>query len=113
MDELFLQPQPSPPERSRPPYIGPEEPLISQGHALERVQKTAPVIGQHLGILDSLAGPVLVPARDVELGALEGNELVTQAFPDKDGPVVLVDNGFLILQESGQRLRVDQVVEKG
>lgn len=39
----------------------------------------------------------MVPARDVVLRGLEGDELVAEALLDEDGAVVLVDDGFLVL----------------
>ena len=72
-------------------------PLITQGHALKLIQQSAPVVGQHLCVLDSLAGPVLVPAADVVYRILENDEFVADAVLYKDGTVVLVDNGLLVL----------------
>lgn len=70
---------------------------LPKGHALQLIQQTAPVVGQHLGVLDSLARPVLVPAADVVLRRLERDELVADALLDENGPVVLLNNRFLVL----------------
>lgn len=74
--------------------------LVSQGYALKLVEEPAPVIRQHLRVLDALLGPVLVPPRDVVLSGLEGDELVADALLDEDGAVVLVDDGLLVLLRS-------------
>ena len=66
--------------------------LVTQGHALELVQETAPVVRQHLGVLDSFPCPVLIPAADVVLRRLESDELVSDTLLDKDRPVMLLDD---------------------
>ena len=75
----------------------PESFSRTQGHALEAVHEAAPVVGQHLGVLDALLGPVLVPARHIILGVLEVNKLVANALLNEDRSVVLVDDRFLVL----------------
>lgn len=45
--------------------------LVTQRHAVELIQQASPVVSKHLCILDSLAGPVLVPSADVVLSSLE------------------------------------------
>lgn len=71
---------------------------FTEGHALEPVQEPTPVVCQHLRVLDALLSPVLVPTGDVVLRRLERDELVTKAFFDEHGPIVLVDDGFLVLR---------------
>lgn len=74
--------------------------LVARRHTLQLVQQTPPVIGQHLAVLDALLRPVLVPARDVVLRRLEVHQLITEALLDEDGPVVLCDDGFLVLSQT-------------
>lgn len=71
--------------------------LVARRHTLQLVQQTPPVIGQHLAVLDALLRPVLVPARNVVLRRLEIHQFVAQALLDEDRPVVLCDDGFLVL----------------
>lgn len=71
---------------------------VAERHAFKLVEKATPVVGQHLRVLDAFLGPVLVPAGDVKLGGLEVDELVADALLDEYGAVVLVDDGFLVLQ---------------
>lgn len=71
--------------------------LISQRHALQLVKQPAPIVRQHLGVFDTLASPVLIPPANVVLRSLESDEFVTNALLDKDGAVMLVDNGFFVL----------------
>lgn len=73
--------------------------LLTQRHAVKLVEQSAPVVGQHLGVLDPLLRPVLVPTRHMVLGVLEVDELVADALLDEDGPVVLVYDGFLVLRQ--------------
>ena len=71
--------------------------LVPERHAFQVIQQTAPVVGEHLGILDSLLRPVLIPPRYIVLRVLEVGKLVAEAFLDEDRSVVLVDNRLLIL----------------
>lgn len=71
--------------------------LLPQRHALELIQQPAPVVCQHLGVLDALARPVLIPPADVVLRRLECDELISQALLDKDAAVVLLNNRLLVL----------------
>lgn len=66
--------------------------LVTQRHAVELIQQPSPVVSKHLSILDSLAGPVLVPSTDVVLSSLEDDEFVADTLLDKDGSIVLLDN---------------------
>jgi hypothetical protein len=75
----------------------PESFSRTQGHALEAIHESTPVVSQHLCVLNALLGPVLVPARHIILGVLEVYKLVADALLDEDGPVVLVDDRFLVL----------------
>ncbi|KAI6768116.1 hypothetical protein HG530_006125 [Fusarium avenaceum] len=45
--------------------------LVTQRHAVELIQQASPVVSKHLCILDSLAGPVLVPSADVLVTCLD------------------------------------------
>lgn len=71
--------------------------LVAQRHALELIEQPSPVVSKHLCVLDSLSSPVLVPAADVVLRRLERDQFVADALLDKDGTVMLLDNGFLVL----------------
>lgn len=75
--------------------------LVAEGHALELVKEAAPVVRQHLRVLDALLRPVLVPPADVVLRLLEVDQLVPHALLDEHRPVVLChDRFFVLLQES-------------
>lgn len=74
---------------------------VAQGHALELVHEATPVVGQHLGVLDPLGGPVLAPAADAVLRRLEGDELVPETLAHEDGSVVLLDDRLLVLVVGG------------
>lgn len=76
--------------------------LVPERHALQVIQQTPPVVGEHLGILDPLLRPVLVPPRHVVLRVLKVNKLVAETLLDEHGPVVLVDNRLLVLHTSRQ-----------
>lgn len=71
--------------------------LLAKGHAIQFIEETPPVVRQDLGVLDPLLRPVLVPPRHVVLGGLEVSELVSDTLADKHGPVMLLDDGFLVL----------------
>ena len=73
-------------------------PLVSEGHALELVEESSPVVREHLRVLDPLLRPVLVPPADLILRLLEVDQLVPKALLDEHGPVVLVDDRLLVLQ---------------
>jgi hypothetical protein len=70
---------------------------VPKRHALQLIQQPSPIISQHLGVLDPFSRPVLVPATDVVLCRLESDELVADALLDKNGPIVLLNNGLLVL----------------
>lgn len=71
--------------------------LVAQRHALELIQESTPVFGQHLCVLYTLSSPVLVPSTDMVLCRLEGDEFVADAFLDENGAIMLLNNGFFVL----------------
>lgn len=72
-------------------YISYSAILLAKRHPLQLIQQAAPVVRQHLGVLDPLAGPVLVPAANVVLRRLEREKLVADALLYEDAAVVLLD----------------------
>ena len=79
------------------PAIRCKFPLFAERHPIQLIQQATPVVSEHFGVLDSLLCPVLIPPRNMILGVLEVDELVTDTLLDKHGAVVLIDNGFLVL----------------
>ena len=65
---------------------------ISCRHIFDLVTQCPPIIRLELRILNPLLTPVLMESADVILRLLEKDELIANAFPDKDSASVLIDD---------------------
>jgi len=83
--------------------------LISQRHALDRIDHATEVVGMQFRVLDALLRPVLIESRDSGLRRIEGLDLVTHALFDEDTARVLLDDVLFVLPATS----VDQQVFEG
>lgn len=71
--------------------------LVAQGHSLNLLAQSSPVVRLQLGVFDALLTPILMELADVVHGLLKEHCLISDALLDEDTTCVLVDNRLLVL----------------
>ena len=77
---------------------------ISSWHVFDLVAQCPPIIGLEFGIFDPLLTPILMQSANMILRLLEKDELIANAFPDKDPASVLIDNRLFVLRTVSCRI---------